>query len=81
MRLAGPMDAGSWRHWWREIFVGTAFWDLGSGHFIPPTEPAALPMSLLERFTGKDARTQLVLCLRFLAPLSRPGVITLNEGR
>jgi hypothetical protein len=48
---------------------------------MPPIEPAALPMSLLERFTGKDAKTQLVLCLRFLAPLSRPGVIKLNEGR
>jgi hypothetical protein len=35
--------------------------------FCPPIEPAALPMSLLERFTGKDAQSQLVLCLRFLA--------------
>jgi hypothetical protein len=70
-----------WRHWWREIFVATPFWDLGRGRFMPPIEPAALPMSLLERFTGKDAQTQLVRCLRFLAPLSRPCVITLNEGR
>ena len=70
-----------WRHWWREIFVATPFWDLGRGRFMPPIESAALPMSLLERFTGKDAQTQLVRCLRFLAPLSRPGVITLNEGR
>ena len=35
-----------WRHWWREIFVGTTFWDLGRGRFMPPIEPAALPMSL-----------------------------------
>jgi hypothetical protein len=42
---------------------------------------AALPMSLLERFTGKDVQSQLVLCLQFLAPLSRPDVITLNDGR
>ena len=70
-----------WRHWWNEIFVATPFWNLSRGRFMPPIEPAALPMSLLERFTGKDAQTQLVRCLRFLAPLSRPGVITLNEGR
>jgi hypothetical protein len=70
-----------WRHWWRELFVGTTFRDLGRGCLMPPIEPAALPMSFLERFTGKDAKTQLMLCLRFLAPLSRPGVIKLNEGR
>lgn len=22
-----------WRHWWHEIFVGTAFRDLGSGRY------------------------------------------------
>ena len=70
-----------WRHWWREIFVGTPFWNLSSGRFIPPIEHAALPMSLLDRFTGSDVQSQLVLCLRFLAPLSRPGVITLSDGR
>lgn len=70
-----------WRHWWREIFVKTPFWDLGRGRFMPPIEHAALPMSLLDRFNGQDGQSQLVLCLRFLAPLSRPGVITLHDGR
>jgi hypothetical protein len=69
-----------WRHWWRETFVGTSFWDLGRGRFMPPIEPAALPMSLLERLTGTDVQSQLVLCLLFLASLSRPGVITLTDG-
>lgn len=64
-------------HWWREIFVRTPVWDLGRGRFIPPIEHAALPKSLLDRFKGQDGQSQLVLCLRFLAPLSRPGVITL----
>jgi hypothetical protein len=58
-----------WRHWWREIFVGTSFWDLGRGRFMPPIEHAALPMSLLDRFKGQDTQTQLVWCLQFLAPL------------
>jgi hypothetical protein len=70
-----------WRHWWREIFVATPFWNLGRGRFMPPIEHAALPMSLLDRFSGRDAQSQLVRCLQFLAPLSRPGVITLNDGR
>ena len=69
-----------WRHWWREIFVATPFWNLGRGRFMPPIEHAALPMSLLDRFSGSDAQSQLVRCLQFLAPLSRPGVITLNDG-
>jgi hypothetical protein len=48
---------------------------------MPPIEHAALPMSLLDRFSGKDAQSQLVRCLQFLAPLSRPSVITLNDAR
>ena len=40
-------------HCWREIFVGTPLWNLGRGRFMPPIEHAALPMSLMERFTGK----------------------------
>jgi len=62
-----------WRHWWREIFVATPFWNLGRGRFMPPIEHAALPNSLLERFSGIDAHSQLVQCLQFLAPLSKPG--------
>jgi hypothetical protein len=61
--------------------VETPFWDLGKGRFTPPIEPAALPKSLLDRFSGKDAQSQLVRCLQFLAPLSRPGVITDGDGR
>jgi hypothetical protein len=48
---------------------------------MPPIKHAALPMSLLDRFNGRDAQSQLVRCLQFLTPLSRPGVITLNDGR
>ena len=70
-----------WRHWWREIFVRTPFWDLGRGRFMPSIEHAALPMSLLDRFKGQDGQSQLVLCLRFLAPLSKPGFFTQDDGR
>jgi hypothetical protein len=70
-----------WRQWWRETFVQTAFWDIGRGNFMHPVNHAALPMSLLERFRGEDAESLLVHCLRFLAPLSRPGAIILRNGR
>lgn len=70
-----------WRHWWREIFVQTPFWEIERGRFMPPIEHAAFPTSLLERFSGADAQSQLLLCLRFLAPLSIPGAVTLREGR
>lgn len=70
-----------WRHWWCEIFVGTPFWVLGRGRFMPPIENAGLPMSLLDRFTRHDGLSQLVLCLLFLAPLSRPNFITHGDGR
>jgi len=70
-----------WRHWWREIFVATPFWNLGRGRFMPPIEHAALPNSLLERFSGMDAHSQLVRCLQFLAPLSKPGFFTHDDGR
>jgi hypothetical protein len=69
-----------WRHWWREIFVRTPFWDLGRGRFMPPIEHAALPMSLLDRFKGQDGQSQLVLCLQFLAPLSKLGFFTQDDG-
>ena len=70
-----------WRHWWLEIFVATPFWNLGRGRFMPPIEHAALPNSLLERFSGMDAHSQLVRCLQFLAPLSKPGFFTHDDGR
>ena len=48
---------------------------------MPTVEHEALPITLRDRFPGVDAESQLVLCLRFLAPLSRPGKITLRDGR
>ena len=70
-----------WRHWWREIFVQTQFWQLARGRFMPSIVHAALPAGLLERFQSGDARSQLVQCLLFLNPLSVPGALRLREGR
>jgi hypothetical protein len=70
-----------WRHWWREIFVTTPFSNLGRACFMPPIEHAALPNCLLERFSGMDAHSQLLRCLQFLAPLSKQGFFTQDDGR
>ena len=40
-----------------------------------------LPGSMLERFLGCDAQAKLIQCLRFIAPLSVPGALTLWDGR
>lgn len=34
-----------WRHWWREIFVETPFWNYGSGRFMPPIEHSGIPLT------------------------------------
>lgn len=60
-----------WRTWWREAFVGSAFWKAGKAGFSPPVAETGAPRSLLERFGG-DAIERLAALLRFLSPLSTP---------
>ncbi|MGH8803096.1 MAG: hypothetical protein ACREX6_12480 [Casimicrobiaceae bacterium] len=59
-----------WRRWWLEGFIRTSFWKAAGARFVPPVSLAALPASLLERFTGDDIRSRLIQTLRFLSPLS-----------
>lgn len=64
-----------WRRWWLEGFIRTSFWQGACARFVPPLPIAALPASLLERFTGDDSQSRLIQALRFLSPLS-----TLSDG-
>ncbi len=57
-----------WRDWWRRVFTASPFW-CAHGAFVPPVTVADLPASLLKRFAGEAAQ-QLVLLLRFLAPIT-----------
>lgn len=59
-----------WRAWWLGTFVASALWRGAKGRFAPAVDEAALPGSLVERFLAADERTQLILALRFLSPLS-----------
>jgi hypothetical protein len=70
-----------WRRWWQESFVQTELWQIEQGRLMPPIEPTALPAGLLERFLGGDARTRLIQCLRFVAPVSVPGAIKQRDAR
>jgi hypothetical protein len=57
-----------WREWWCSVFTDSPFWR-AHGAFVPRVTTADLPASLLKRFAG-EAEQQLVLLLRFLAPIT-----------
>ena len=65
-----------WQELWREIFPATKFWRLGKACFMPPVEEAELPHSLLEVFAGSALEARLKAALRFLAPITIPGGLT-----
>ncbi len=69
-----------WRKWWREVFVGTAFWQAVRGRFVPPLDTRTLPASLLERFAGPERPTRLAQLLTFISPLTI-SLRTFSEGR
>ena len=62
-----------WRHWWRELFVKTPFWNYARGRFMPVLDYSALPEGLINRFQATRVEERLVQCLRFLGPLTAPG--------
>jgi len=62
-----------WRRWWREVFPATRFWKEARARFLPPVPEGDLPGSLLARFAA-EALEGLVSLLRFLAPISIPGL-------
>jgi hypothetical protein len=60
--------------------VRTAFWKAARAGFAQPVDEAALPGSLLARFSG-DGDVPVRLVLRFLTPLTTTAVITLAAAR
>ena len=64
-----------WYRRWSETLVSTPFWQSARATLHTPVSTAALPASLLERFSG-DPPTQLLALLRFLGPLT--GGITVH---
>ena len=62
-----------WQRWWREVFPGLPFWHGVRGSWGARLRGEAMPRALWESFVGKDALTQTVQFLRFLAPLGVRG--------
>jgi hypothetical protein len=58
-----------WQRWWQELLPKMPFWRAACGAFSSPVDCCALPLSLLERFTGEACERVLDL-LRFLQPLT-----------
>jgi hypothetical protein len=59
-----------WQRWWQELLPKMPYWRAACGAFSSPVDCCALPLSLLERFTGTASERVLDL-LRFLQPLTR----------
>jgi hypothetical protein len=69
-----------WHRWWRDAFVHTAFWKAARARFAPSIDEAALPGSLLARFSG-EGHTPIQMLLRFLGPLTTTSASTLAAAR
>lgn len=69
-----------WHRWWSEAFVRTPFWVAARGRFAARVDEAALPGSLLARFSG-DGDTPIRMLLRFLGPLTTTSASTQSEAR
>lgn len=68
-----------WRHWWREIFPMTSFWQATCARFMPALVTDALPTSLMARF-GECTAEPLTRLLDFLSPITVACVFTLHKA-
>jgi len=58
-----------WRDWVVQRLYGEPVLACSPGAFVPPVTTTDLPASALKRFAG-EAEQQLMLLLRFLAPIT-----------
>ena len=58
-----------WRDWWLKAFQKSRFWQAAKAAFMPPADPALIPLSLLSRFTGTP-QGRLLALLRFILPIT-----------
>jgi hypothetical protein len=58
-----------WQAWWQQMLPETACWRAACGAFSVPVASGELPLSALERFTGKE-EDRLLGLLRLLEPLT-----------
>ncbi len=58
-----------WRQWWLKAFQESAFWRAAQALFMPPADPALIPLALLDRFAGSP-EARLLSLLRLLSPIT-----------
>jgi hypothetical protein len=73
-RLAAEtgVDRGTlarWRRWWTRTLQESRFWREARAAFMPPADPALVPLSLLDRFDGSP-EARLLSLLQFLLPIT-----------
>ena len=61
-----------WREWWQDGFVRSPFWKAVRGRLKTPVDREALPLSLLNAFSGQEEKDRLISLLRLLLPLTKP---------
>jgi len=59
----------SWRQWWAETFVQSAFWKGMRGRFRRPMDPGQMPLGLVETFDAFQVEG-LVKLMKFLSPIT-----------
>jgi hypothetical protein len=66
-----------WQVLWCEQFPHTRFWKVERARFVPALDDTTLPLSLLRAFfTSDDLRDDWERLLRFLAPITIAGELT-----
>ena len=73
---ADRLTIARWQSLWSDVFPSTKFWTVAKARFMPPVEEAQLPRSLLEAVEGSVLEAKLQAVLRFLAPITTPGGLT-----
>jgi hypothetical protein len=58
-----------WRRWWRECFIGTAFWKQAKAQLPSKALVGPFPRQLFSIYPGRQ-NERLVMVLQFLAPLT-----------
>jgi hypothetical protein len=71
-----------WQIFWREHFPQLPFWKTARARLVPVVEIVALPYSLVDVFLTRHRRCRgWTLLLRFLSPITIPGVLQIKVSR
>jgi hypothetical protein len=71
-----------WQVFWRERFPQTPFWKIARARLVPIAKIVSLPYSLVDAFLSRHRICRgWTLLLRFLSPITVPGVLQIEISR